>query len=235
MPVDVSRRKRDSGFAGSEDSRQLNGDSSHRSPSAPVVVPETETGTLSSATTEECPTVDADSSGDHGGGTGLDRDGSTSTHALVDDDDVDRELDAGTKAALASGGGAEEALGSIEAEGGSTATAEILADRGGLQENGGAGAKDDLDNAGNDGEAYPNNRKQTGYRSRSSNLASRGFARASDDETGDNGRRSASDRGVFGLQHGGFDRNSCSSTELTLGRPDPTSVHWKFSRRLLQT
>lgn len=38
-------------------------------------------------------------------------------------------------------------------------------------------------------------------------------------------------------RHGGHDCVSSSSngSELTLGRPDPSSVHWKFSRRLLQT
>lgn len=238
-PVDLARRTRD--FAGSEDSRQVDGDSSRRRPSATVAGPEAEIGTHSSASTEESAAADAYSggSGDHGGGHGLDGNGRSSMHALVDDDDVDRELDAATKVAPASVGGAKEP-GSTEAGGGSIGTT-----RGGVQDNPdsvagetGMVAKDDLDNAGNDGEACQNNRKQEGYRSRNSKLTKKGiFAQAGDDDFGKDDQKDFSGRSVFRVQQwgGDYDRNSCSSTELTLGRPDPTSVHWKFSRRLLQT
>lgn len=230
---DLGRRKRD--FAGSEDSKHANGDPSRRRPSASFAVAETETGTQSLASTEEGETAE-------GRGRGLDGSDSTPTRALVDEDDIDRELDAATKAAPASVGG-DKALDSFEAEGGSTGPAKIVAERGGVQENSdssvtggkGMGPKDDLDNAGHDGVQYPNNRQQPGYRSQSSKITRRGSARAGYDGIDGDGRKHASDRGEFELQHGDEDRNNCSSTELVLGRPDPTSVHWKFSRRLLQT
>lgn len=96
------------------------------------------------------------------------------------------------------------------------------------------GAQDNLDTAGNGGEACLDNRQQRGYPSRS-NLAGEDVAPADDDEISGDVRGGTSDWGMFGLQHEEDDKSSCSSTELTLGRPDPTSVHWKFSRRLLQT
>lgn len=50
---------------------------------------------------------------------------------------------------------------------------------------------------------------------------------------GDNeGGASTVGRSIYSIGHGGDDD---TGSELTLGRPDPSSVHWKFSRRLLQT
>eukprot|EP00903_Cladosiphon_okamuranus_P018800 g17294.t1 len=227
---DLARRNRD--FAGSDNSKQVNGDSSRPRPSANVAVPEAETGMHSSASTQESEAPDAGSGGDGDHGNGR-----PSVHALVDDDDVDRELDAARKAAPLSAGGGRD-LGSTGAGGGSIGTIDI----GGVEENpdgsvaeGAAmGGKDGPDNAGNNGEACPNDRKQGAHRSRNRMLARKGFAQG-DGDFGKDGRRDVSDKSVFTMRHSDYDRDSCSSTELTLGRPDPTSVHWKFSRRLLQT
>lgn len=221
-----------------EDSKQVNGYSPHRRPSAAFAVLETETGTHSSASIEEGETAEGGGGGGGGRcGHGLDDNGDTPTRVLVGEDDVDKELDGVTMATAAIVGG-EKTLGDIEAGGVSTGTAKIVWDRRGVKESaaadtadsiaGGNGgrAKDDLNNAGNGGEAWQHNRQHRVHRNRSSRLARKGFAQEGDDDIG---------RDVFDIQHGDDDQNSCSSTELTLGRPDPTSVHWKFSRRLLQT
>lgn len=209
-------------------------DSCHRRLSSSFEVPETETGTHSSASADEGETTE-------GGGRGLGSNDGISTRILVDDDDVDGELDSDLKASPASVGG-EKALDGIEVEGGSTETAKIVAGRGGVQENSdsvprgkGRGPKDDLDNARDDGEAYPNSRQQARSRVRNKKLVRRGSTQAHDHGIGGDGRKHASNRSEFDLQDRGDIINNCSSTELILGRPDPTSVHWKFSRRLLQT
>eukprot|EP00752_Nemacystus_decipiens_P012656 g11210.t1 len=227
-PLDLGRLKHD--FAGIEDNTLVHGDSSHPLPSAPSVVPESETGTHSSASTDEGGAAEGDD-------RGLDGNDGKSMRALVDDDDIDRELDDVTKAASASIGG-NKSLDDIEMAGRSIGTARTVAGRGRVLGNSdrvtkgsSMGPKGDLRRAGNDGESCSNKRQQEGYRSRRSKLARKSFACPGDDDIDD----VAGDLRKHASERGELDRSDCSSTELTLGRPDPTSVHWKFSRRLLQT
>lgn len=252
--------RRQNGFdGGGGGNKQPDRSSSHQHANASFAVPQTETATESSPSTEEGETPRRSSGGgggDDGSVQGLDDNGSATTRTLVDDNDLINELDgaldvaatdaAATAVAVEEG---EQTEDGVDAGEGSA----VVALPGRSQDRAGvlqgepqstaimAGSTDNVAGdcgrvtgdfvAETEGEAEPRTRQNgTHCASQPDATINSSSCRQGLVEAGDKGSSAVLDK-----LHDDDDVRSSASTELTLGRPDPTSVHWKFSRRLLQT
>lgn len=262
----VGQSSRGNGFGGGD--RRVGGGSCHQDERgvSGAAVPEEAAGTCSTVSPQE----DNESSETYGC-QGLNGNDSTTARALVDDDDIDKEL-SGFPVTGGVGTGVKGEQNSDQAEprkGTTSAGAvpgtdlEITASGGegeDAQEDGtgflnepptAAGSADDAAAEGKRGIDADCVSEDTQDRHRRGNHGvprdvpgSSSYRRArpvlmtGGGGLGGNGGGAAAIEGDDIVpRHGGHDCGSSSSTgsELTLGRPDPSSVHWKFSRRLLQT
>lgn len=185
-----------------------------------------------------------------GEGRSLDGNPDATVRALLDDDDVDDELDAADAGFVGVEGGED----TTQSSAGEEAVTPTLAERGvrpdspaggitNKRAEGGREARGHLE-ATNESQSQESSRWQGRPRhtqpcstagGSTSHRAGQGFVEASEGRSGGSTAVGGCNGGAFGPQHVDDDFSNGSSTELTLGRPDPASVHWKFSRRLLQT
>lgn len=207
---------------------------SPRQAASGLVVPKTAKGMHSPSSSAEKDTTESGG----GGGRSLDGSGGATARTLLDDNDVNDELDVGSgaadfadvdnDAARSSGGGNPQ---KSAPTGG---VVEQSSDGGGEVSGVDLSAKNERENEEMDrwpGQHSPSQPISTNS-GNSSHRRGRGCVEASDAHLGE---AFAAGKGIFDPQHNDDDFSHTSSTELTLGRPDPASVHWKFSRRLLQT
>lgn len=253
--------RRQGGFDGRGGNLRIGGKPTHQHATASFAVPETGTGTEASPTTEADETP-RDGRGHELDGSGRT---TTRALVDDDDfyDALDGTMDvAAIDAATAAGGVFEGGGGGEQTEGGANArdgSAVNSATPGGSQDSAGVEQGDPgsttnvagignnvagdcggvvgiVDDAETEGGAEPTTRPRGRHRSASqpdatinsnSHRFRQGLVQAGNAEVlpGAKNRHHGDDDGI----------SSSASTELTLGRPDPTSVHWKFSRRLLQT
>lgn len=227
------------GTRGSLDGLGPDGGSCNKHAHTSFSVRETERASELSLTTEEVETSRRSGSGS---GHGLDGN-STTPRALVDDDDLNNALDGAMNAVASDAVATAVVEGEQEDDGvdGGEGSA-VLATLGESDDGAGvlkeepqcttilAGATDNGTggfDAKTEGDTEHKNRQKGRHRAGQpdATIISSSFVEAGDKYFS----------GLLGQQHGDDDGYSSASTELTLGRPDPTSVHWKFSRRLLQT
>lgn len=219
--------------------------------SAAFAAPETEVGVHPPVAHEE-EELGGNDGGDAKGGSGrrsLGGKRDSTARALLDDDDLDDELDA-----AGTGFVGVEGEDTTQSSAGEEAVTPPPAERGGRPESPTGGIADELADGGgeargdfeatNERQSQESNRWQgqtrqiqpgSAGRGNASHRAARGLVEATDGRFGGPNAADGDNGGAFDLQHGDEDDSNDSGTELTLGRPDPASVHWKFSRRLLQT
>ncbi|CAM9479455.1 unnamed protein product, partial [Ectocarpus sp. 13 AM-2016] len=269
----VRQSSRGNGFGGGDDNRRVDGGSCQ----------EDERGVSGAAdpevTAETCSTVspqEDNQSSERYDCQGLNGNDSTAARALVDDDDIDKELGGvpvtggvgtgvegeqnsvqadptkgTTSAGTATGSDSERAASAVEGEDAQEDGTDFLnepptaagsADNAAAEGKRAIGADCISEDAQDINPTCRHRRVNHGVprdvTGSSSYRRARPVFMPSSGGLGGNGGGAAAIVGDdIAPRHGGHDCGSSSSTgsELTLGRPDPSSVHWKFSRRLLQT
>ncbi|CAM9285636.1 unnamed protein product [Ectocarpus sp. 4 AP-2014] len=272
VDANVCQSSRGDGFGAGDGNRRVGGSSCQQDERGVSVaaVPEE-----ASRTCFTVPPQEETESSESYGCQGLNGNDSTSARALVDDDDIDKELggvpvtggvETGvegeqnsdqadptkgtTSAGTATGTDSETAASAVEGEDAQEdgtgflnepPTAAGSADNAAAEGKRGTGADCVSENA---QDINPSRHRRVNHGVPRDVTGSSSYRRArpvlmpSSGGLGGNGGGAAAIEGDdIAPGHGGHDCGSSSSTgsELTLGRPDPSSVHWKFSRRLLQT